>query len=95
MKEYKVGDTVNVGGYTSFCHPYTSKVKNILTKYDADTGKPYPVYVLADGDKYDGRDGSAITGATMYFIDDGGDNETASCEDDEQDEIFGRLNANW
>jgi hypothetical protein len=98
MKTYKVGDTVRVEGYTSFCTPYDAKVRDIITKYDEDTGKPYPVYVMNDGDTFDGRDGSAIKGATMYYIDledkaepnsQKGDNVTGENTDDLIDLLYG------
>lgn len=68
MKKLKVGDKVLVTGDSGFCDPFNEIIKKVLTKYDENTGKPYPVYVTDSGQQFDGRHGYAITGASAYYI---------------------------
>lgn len=64
----KPGDVVTVTGDSGFCDPCECTVESVLTRYDNITGAKYPVIVMDDGDQFDGRDGSCIKGASMYYI---------------------------
>ena len=62
-----VGDTVFIECFTSIGTDSSSKVTDIRTKYDEDTGEPYRVICFEDHE-FDGRSGLAITPPTMYYL---------------------------
>ena len=67
-KELQIGDVVTVTGQSSFCSTSTSKILDIKTKYDEDTGIPYKIYVTEGDHKFDGRNGWALNNPTAYYI---------------------------
>jgi len=62
----QAGDTVTVTGNSSFCSTYTTKVEELLTRYDKITGKPYQVIVTKE-QKFDSRTGYAIDNLHYYL----------------------------
>jgi hypothetical protein len=66
-KELQIGDEVTVQGQSSFCSTSKSKITDIQTKYDENTGVPYKVYITGDH-RFDGRNGWALNPPTAYYI---------------------------
>lgn len=64
----QVGDTVTVDGDSGFCDRNKDCVKALITKWDTDTGLPYTVVVLEDGQEFDTRTGYALTPPKAYYI---------------------------
>jgi len=73
MSEYyenlSVGDKVYVECYSGMGTGGESTITNIKTKFDEDTGEPYPVICCGDHE-FHGKEGYALTPPTMYFITD-------------------------
>jgi len=44
------------------------EVKEIIYKYDEDTGAKYNVIVTKDGSKWDSRNGGPYSGSPMFYI---------------------------
>lgn len=61
------GDIVTVSCLTSIGTSEQKIVTDITTKYDSDTGKPYPIIHIGDH-MFDGRDLNAVNSPTMYYI---------------------------
>lgn len=64
----KVGDTVICDGDSGFCDRTETTIKSIKKRFDEETGSSYDVYVVKDGQEFDGRDGYAITPPMSYYI---------------------------
>jgi hypothetical protein len=64
----KKGDTVNIECYSGMGSGGPSKVKNILVKFDPDTGEKYNVIVVDDNHQFDCRTGDAMNAPTAYYI---------------------------
>ena len=65
---YKKGDTVTITGDSGFCCTETVVIRKTQTRYDSKTGQPYQIYTTDTGQKFDGRDGWAITPPMAYYI---------------------------
>jgi hypothetical protein len=67
----KIGDEVWIDGFTSMAQQSAQewcKIKNIRHKFDSDTGKPYPIYLVNDN-WYDSRNGQNVDNPkSMYYI---------------------------
>jgi hypothetical protein len=69
LKDLTIGDTVYIGSYSSLgaSSEGDEKIKDILVKYDENTGEKYNVIVCSDFMKFDARSGDGINGI-MYYI---------------------------
>lgn len=84
LKKIKAGDFVYCTGDSGFCDPSTEKVKKVTVQYDQKNGKPYNVIWLAEGRKFDSRDGGAMNSPTSYYLEPT-DQKEAQSEQDEKD----------
>jgi hypothetical protein len=62
------GDKVLCTGNSDFCQDSKETIRKIITKYNEDTGKPYPVIVIGSGQKFHGVKGHALTPPYAYRI---------------------------
>lgn len=68
LEDLQVGDKVWCGCDSGFCHDSIKKVKEIKTKFNKNSGKPYKVIVLKGGQEFSSKDGGALTPPTAYYI---------------------------
>lgn len=66
--DLEVGDKILCTGDSGFCHDSIETISKIETKYDENTGKPYPVITIKGGQKFHGIKGHAITPPYAYRI---------------------------
>ena len=66
-QKYRIGDIVNIEGWTSFTTDTQRKITDIKIRYDELTGKPKKV-IDCNGWEFDLTTGNAITSPIMYSI---------------------------
>jgi len=68
LKDVNKGNKVWCGCNSGFCDDSIQQVKEILFKFDEDTGEQYKVIVLSEDHRFDSRNGKAITPPIAYCI---------------------------